>query len=332
MIRGRRNIGIAVLKIYMLFMIVVCHFIDGDSINGMVKPFVDSGGAAVPVFFFVSFYYFNIRNYDELLNRFNRLLIPQCFFSIGSFLLYLLIPLNNKIVIYVRDKISFWDLLVQLVFGASLDPPLWFFVDMIWVTMILGIGMLIPKRNISFLIVILTVAVYLQYSGHNYRIFQELPSYMKWTCGRFAELIPISVIGILAGRYNVLERMKDKYRITGICVSVVWLYLLKHYSFFTSVDGFYYQGLYFLVYALAITTLFYCLPFELLPSRIQNILYTWQKYNVGILGFHYLVYGIYTSISNTVSLIFVDCLFIYGLCLGITLVLSKIPAIRKAVS
>ena len=322
------NTGISMLKIWLVMSVVVCHFLDTEK-YGAIRIFTDYGGTAVPVLVLISFLLTNMavnNNNNQIRKRLSRLFLPQCFFAILYFAIYK--------VMYM-DKYNLDDLLWQIVFGSSINAPMWFVSDMIMISILFYTVFRIFKgeSGIAIIICIGGVAVFSQYTGINYSVFGRLPDYAKWSLGRVTELIPVAVIGVILSYYKIMDKIINHKVVTLLC-AVIGLYFCN-LGIFSSCDGFYYQGMYYIVSATCLTVLFWTLPFDRLPKQIKIIINNWSRYNMGIIATHYLIKSFYDVLINhgeVLRLSIVECLGIYILSLIISIIAAQMPIeiIRKS--
>lgn len=317
------DVGISVFKIYLVMAIVVCHFLNTEIPNPWNILFTSVGNFAVPALVFISFSYLNIK--DSVFKRLKRLVLPHIFFSIISFALYYL-GINSTLTSLVMNEVTWKDFLSQILFGASTNPPMWFFVNLIYLTLILSFVYKIKSKSLKFIILnlMLMIAIWLQYSGRNLFIFENLPSYIKWSTGRIVELLPIAIIGTFFSEFNLLEKVKRNWQyslIISICIIFV-----DHYCYvFKDINGFGYQGMRMIIVPLFMTILIYSLPLCKLGFNHAKYLHNIAKYGVGIIGFHYLVCSVYIQIFGRRGDTLLFGLLIYSISFFITLVITLIP-------
>lgn len=145
------NIGLAFLRIWMCFEVVIDHFKDWNGIQVMDlnQPFrvlFQFGGIAVPVFMLMSFTLSNIEEIitsdnSKIKHRMYRLLIPQLFWTLVYFFIYWLIDLRKNLDL-IKDFSDFWW---QLFLGHSINQTTWYQIDLIMLTVIFVIAYKILK-------------------------------------------------------------------------------------------------------------------------------------------------------------------------------------------
>lgn len=212
--------GIGVLKILLCFCVILIHYGQGSEITKHFNAFMSS---AVPCFMIITFY-FNGKmlldgNRKKLRIRIVKLVKPCIGWASIYFIIYKLMY-NLKL----RDYDLKWkDLLWQLITGHSYNAPLWYMYDLIVLTIVFGIILCMcqNKYNIMLVFLLIVSIVYL-YSGLN-GIFNELIGQLKWTLGRFAEMLPYSIMGLLVGLNNdKLEKIKYPYKLGGLGILLIF--------------------------------------------------------------------------------------------------------------
>lgn len=322
------NTGISMLKIWMAMSIVVCHFLDTEFASKLSCVFTIYGGGAVSVFIFISFLLSDVKftgSLKRISHRVYRLFFPQLFFAIVYFIFYTVVlsPTNDLMAGDCDIKSLCW----QLIFGTALNPPMWYFSVLLILTILfyLIFALFKGEKGIIISILVAGIAIFMSYSGINYRLFCNLPDYSKWTLGRFVELIPIAVCGIIFSYYKVMNKFSNHKRTIAVICLVILLLVYK-FNLFNSCDGFYYQGVRQIVIAIGLGCLFWCLPFERLPQKIRNIINQWSQYNVGIIATHYLIKALYNNIINDARrLSLLECLIMYTFALIISVMGAHIP-------
>lgn len=322
------NMGISILKIWMVMSIVVCHFLNTEGASKLSHLFTIYGGTGVSVFVFLSFSLSEvvyIRNRKRIGRKIRRLLLPQCFFAVLYFITYTLIILPTEDVL--QGSVGIRSLFWQMLLGAALNPPMWYIADLLILTIFFYwiFSFFRNEKGIIIAILIVVVAILMEYSGFNYELWQGLPNDSKWTVGRFFELIPTAVVGIFFSYYKIMDQLSDHRPVAVVICSVVLILIYKA-DINNNWKGFYYQGLYQVVTAVCLSGLFWNLPFEKLPERVKTFINRWSCYNMGIIALHYLVKAFYNTFINEVRrLSLSECLFIYAAALAITILGAHIP-------
>lgn len=331
------NTGISILKIWMVMSIVVCHFLEVENAPAISRVFTIYGGMAVPVLIFLSFFLTNLgKRSDEskIIHRLYRLILPHVFFTLFYFVVYMFVePWGG--VTKCSDQLRFKDFLLQLFFGSDINPPMWFLVDLIILSILFYSIFYFCKgeKGIIVSIILSGISIWMQYSGINFQQWSIFSDYVKWTMGRLIELIPVATLGVIFSFYEVEKKLLEhRYVIFSGCV--VSLILLHRYQFFLFCDGFQYQGIYYLVIACFLSSLFYVFPFEKIPKWVCVLFNKWSSFNVGIIAIHYMVRSmLYTFFGwEQERLSLGKSLLVYGISMFISILGANIPIkiIRKA--
>ena len=190
------------------------------------------------------------------------------------------------------------------------------------------------------------LALYFQYSGKNGAIFDNVvwpegfrTDYVTYPIGRFCEVIPYAVLGIILCNYKVFERVKNLWK-SIIISSLLILYLMFNYQLFAGVERqFGYSGLRYILLGTVSVFLFYFLPLHWLPNIIKNTISFFAKYTMAVYFMHRLVAAV---LYNTQLCIWLrlrpgsihDCIIIYICCVLIAWLISLIPVklIKDAVA
>ncbi|MDE6846216.1 MAG: acyltransferase [Lachnospiraceae bacterium] len=168
------KVAISVLKIFMAFEVVLCHFwtinIKTDGILGM---FYFLKRIAAPTFMIISFYVCERRiaffDLAYLKRRALQLYSPNAFWAIIYFvILWMGQYFNNSFSCHITDL--FW----QLLFGCSkpLNGQMWFSIDLIILTFFFAIMYKILRRKFAYIMCFcIAFSFVLQYSNINYKLW-----------------------------------------------------------------------------------------------------------------------------------------------------------------
>lgn len=318
----RFNYGIALLKVWMCFEVVMCHFdvgvisVKSYDILRLSKEF------AVPCFMFISFYYFaklDFNDLDNIKSRMLRLIAPHISWSIIYFFVYMLTS-NDSITN------ALLKLVLQIAFGHTLNAAMWFQVDLIVITALYIWGK--RKENINLMklsIIGLVIAYAMQYTGINYEIFSKFPYSMSYTLGRIAEMFPFAAAGYLLGSKNLLMDIDLKIKklfLYGILGMIVGGYMLR--SYLLRGKGFGYNGgIDILITTCLISIFFYCLS-DLMPKILLPFVKKFASYTMGIYFSHNLIGRILLEFFPKGNGI-IFSLMVFGVALIFCWIISKIP-------
>ena len=312
------------------FMVIVCHFGNGVP---YLKPLFAS--VVVPIFITLSFYFLtqkiskkNITLPEELniyKQRLLRLFLPLTIWNVIYFTIYNLV---------LKKEVSWTDFLWQLTTGHSnsLNPPMWFMVNLIMLTLLFGIIISFYKKYSSFIFFfILIFSYYLQYTEFNYYLYHNLRFELKWPLGRFIEVAPFMSIGYFMGKYEILKIFKEQIKLQGkallfwIVFSVFMFFYINTYSHNPIASGFHYSGIKNAKLAIIIIIFFNLLPFKKLKNLPYAFLFS-TKYSMGIYCTHILVEKfIHPYLYSGDSLLYCYIIFLasYMFCFLIDLVFNQ---------
>lgn len=313
------NIGLAILRIIMCFMVILCHCWDASNAKGLLFM-VQIRSYAVPVFMIMSFMFMqdNLVEHDKekMKRRFERLLIPQ----VGWAIIYYVVCGLMDTFFQLNQGYNFQDLLWQIFTGHSFNATMWYQTDLIAITILFLVIIIIFKENSTYVLFILgAFSLFMQYSGLNL-YFDDWRFELKYPLGRFFEMLPLAVLGFLISHNKILEKVK-KYRYITIGTCMYFLFMLKKYDIFTSMDefGYGYSGIENIVVSLFFIGLFYCLPFERVSIKFKNTIRILTSYTMGIYCMHRLIASIINVVIsilhlNIVTNSFGICILIYIIC------------------
>lgn len=219
----------------------------------------------------------------------------------------------------------------QLLTGTGpLNATMWYQVDLIIITILTVVifKCLSPRYAIACIWGLGSVALFMQYSGMNIAIFENSTYAIQYSMGRLCEMMPYVTIGILLCYFNILRRY-EKNRICIIISCLFGIYFISNYSVFTKLEGYGYQGAYYIVMAILLISLFYYFPFNMLPDKLCHIINQTSKYTLGIYCMHRCVMTVLDSYvfpkSNIQVNSFLECVIVFILSFIISFIGSKIP-------
>lgn len=316
------NIGLAILRTIMSFMVVLCHCWDASEARGILKVFSCVRGFAVPVFMLMSFILVQQtlveHKKSKIICRFERLLIPHFGWAVIYWVIFLLIDS----IFNTHFEHGITDIIWQILFGHSpqLIPVMWYQVNLIWLTLLFLIIICAFKKNYESVLLILGgVALIVQYSGIN-MIFDTWRWELKYPLGRFAEMLPIAVVGFMISSHKILDKLKSHMWIV-IISSIITIGIDGLYGFFSSVPGYGYSGVRMTVVGMAFVAMFFVIPFDRLDDRIKQIIGIMTNCTMGTYCMHLLVSRILNNVISHCNIpitinSFGECIFIWILCFG----------------
>lgn len=237
--------GIQILRMLLCLWIVLAHCckIRNNFLKTLllVKPF------HVPIFFIISFYFFYGKLYLRSLNkikiRFGRLLLPYIIYPI------IILLLNNVFSLVANlnspyRKLTFFDLIIQLIFGIGIHNIFWFQFFVIFLSVFFLIIALIFKNKFLLILQLILIICYsLQYSGLVFKYFITFKEKPYRKMGSIVEIIPFTVTGLTLASYNLIKeinKIKEKNKI--IFINIIILFFIEKYHFIRSARGFRYPG------------------------------------------------------------------------------------------
>ena len=331
------NVGISLLRIWMCFEVILCHFKywDNEPILFPYNYLKSFQNLAVPTFMLLAFILTDINKFskdeNKIKNRYYRLVLPQVFWTIIYFLLYYILDyfLNTKLENGIKD------FFFQLILGHSINKALWFQINLIWLTtlFIFVFKKFKKEKAIKITLILGVLAIFLEYSNINYAVFNvyiKLPSnietYIIYPLGRFIEVLPYAVVGILINQYKLLDKLK-KYKTYIILISIIVLIVLplKENNLLIPL-GYQYQGILKIIISICLLCTFYYMSFDKINEKVKLFINNIAKLTMGVYFIHNLV-G--TLIFQTNILKYTgslkDSILIYIISLTIVFILSKVP-------
>lgn len=282
------NIGLCILRIYCCYEVICCHYLKSN--DSFILAFGRS--YAVPIFMLLSFVLSadKINSADKLFLRLKRLCIP--FWGWG--LLYWIAYIGlSHFGLATRPTVS--QLLWQEIFGAPVNPPLWFMSNQILLTVFVYFIIKICKSKKSKNIVascMIFVSLFLQYTGIASDLINSIKienGLIATTIGRFIPMITYAMLGILVVNNNLLSILeKNKKVLVGICVCLIGTILYACNTEYT-ISGFGYEGIVSIILSLCIVLLCYFVPADKLPLRVRKVIVEMSKYILGIYCMHIMV-------------------------------------------
>ena len=352
------NYGIAILKIWMCFEVVLFHFKTWDVSRDTVYGFTGIlkyiawyfKDIAVPVFMLLAFILTDIivlsTDKEKRKKRLYRLIVPVLFWAIVYYIVIRIIDNSNGTITIHGISDLFW----QIIAGHVYNKTLWFqsLLIIITVLFVLFIRLLKPKVGMIVCLLLGLVCLFLQYSSILLHIKEfEWPtniagtffdkSYVVNTLGRLFEMIPYAALGMLLYKYSLFE--KARKRIGIILISLTAIIFLLSFPVFLAIDGFYYQGIEKIVLAFFSVLFFYAIPFIHIPQIIKKAIRMVSSHIMAVYYMHRLIGLVLynTSLSSLLNMkqgSLYDCVLIFLISLLFAFMGSKIPvkAIKESFS
>lgn len=283
------NYGLAILKVYLAFLVEIIHNFNRNSSNNKIINIITRGLIhPVPSFFILSFYFMCSSlisiNIKKFYSRLERLFIPYIFWPIIIWLI------NNLFNLKYNGKFinTFFALKYQLLYGHVYMAQFWFLWSLIVITLIFNIIISIFKRSFLFILQILLLISYLlQYSGFIYtNIFLKYPFHKQYTLSRIFGMLPLGITGFILGLYNVINIMK-KNRIKFIIFCIIIFKLINNYNVFVNQQTNLYFGIKLNIDACCVIFIFSLFPLDQIENKyIKKFLILITNHSAGIFYLH----------------------------------------------
>lgn len=326
-----KNSGICLLRIWVCFHVVLCHFWNANEAADILLPFSVMREYAVSTSMVLSFYLvhktFVSRDKKRMGKRIWRIAWPQ----IGWTLIYWgVYELFSKIFnLNWSNGIS--DFLLQLLTGhvMNINPTMWFQVVMLAITLLFVIVFMIcePKTGLIISIVLGASAIALRYSGITTLLFSNLPYELKYPLGRFFEMIPYAVVGNALAYWNFFERIRKFKWISftvAIFVTLLSVLLIPDEAVLSFGD----HGIKGLFIACGMVAAAYVIPIERIPAKVHSFIEFVSRYTLGIYCGHRFVGKFFEIALKRFGIkteTFLICVCLYVVCFMIMFVISKLP-------
>lgn len=334
--KDKYNYGIGLAKIFLTFVIVLCHFWnsgEASELSGLLYCFARAKSIAVLVFFMISFYFFENSinaNSKYIKKRLLRLYIPLLCWGLIYYIAFLII--STKLPSILLGEINFQSLLWQITLGSSLSlcPPLWYLGDLIIITLFSTLLYRCLGKNKAFgiLIAISILCIFIEYQGLNYHFFKDRAYQFKYSLGRIIEVFPCTCIGIGVSRID-FKKLQSAYRLIACAILIILVILLDRFNLNLPLkDSLGYAGAGLLLFAACFFAIMVILPLNQLPQLIRSILKNLADYSLGIYCIHWLIGTLFSYLMATTKHSihrFTHCIIIWLICYLFALAFSKIP-------
>lgn len=306
------NIGIRILRIFLSFMVVIDHFYNWKKLHKYYYILYYH----IPSFFLISFYFtyktlisFNIK---KIKLRLERLLIPYFSWSIISWL----IRIFYYYIMKKKCSHSLKDFIANLINGHIFNVVLWFQNILILLTFKFLIIIYLFRNNyLTIFQLLLIISYILQYSGANYKFFNNFYRHTSSTFGRLFEALPNAVTGFFLALIDIINLINNKKKSKkSFIFSLLFLILISKYEVFAEIKTFKYGGIRLNLGAFCIFISFSLIPNTIYKFNLRNyIIKQMTNYTGGIYFTHYLIgKGYICSSFNIIkNKTILGCLFIY---------------------
>ena len=203
---------------------------------------------------------------------------------------------------------------------------LWFQYNLIFTTLLMIIIQLLFKQNtILILINLWNLSYFLQFSNINYNNFSKYNFYIKYTFGRFFEILPYCITGFILSYTKLIDTLK-KYRTQTIFIIISnFIFIIKS-NIFIRVNGFMYQGINLYISSVSLFIVISLIPLHTNKNKmaIIKIIKMLSNHTSGI---YYLHVPIKNYLNNYILLIknktFLGCIIIIIFCYFISIALTN---------
>jgi len=286
---NKLNYGLAILKAYLSFKVIIIHFFKINSTNNkIILNIVTNKISPVPSFFIISFYFMcnNLLSlkFKLLLKRLERLLIPYIIWPNIMWVVNTI--LKNKYD--DKNPYTFEILKLQLLYGHMYMAQFWFLWNLIIMTIIYYLIIFVFRKNSLFIFhLLLLISYQLQYSGYIYNhFFVKFPYYNRYTISRFFGMLPLSVTGYTLGIFKIINIIQQN-RTKSLIFSVIIYKMINNYKIFASQPGIIYYGVNLNIIAICIIFIFSLFHSDKIRNHsIQKLIIFLTKYSGGIFYLH----------------------------------------------
>lgn len=315
----RFNVGLALLKFWMCFEVVMVHAWSLSTSSGVAPAgtgFIHLMRAyAVPVFMPLAFFFaaekFAVHDGAWLRSRFVRLVLPFAFWSTLAFATWrvLSIWIPEFAMALVPPKVgAFWSpgcggepvpisfeyLGLQLLLGTTrtLGSQMWFQAVLIILTAFFaGFFRLVKPRFVTGgLVLLFAAAAMMEHAGLNRWLFEGFRYEVCNPLGRVVSMMPYAAVGLFLGaRQSSLANLSGGARALGALLGIGVVAFLVNYPVFVDPPGFYYKGFKMLFVALGLIAAFHCLPFDRLPPGAVKAVQFLTRFTMGVYFVHILL-------------------------------------------
>jgi len=316
------NYGLAILKSYLAFLVVLSHqFSKKTTKNKIILKLTKKMNYHVPCFFIMSFYLMcnNLISFNanKIIKRFIRLFIPY----IGwPFIILLINKIYNK---NIKKKFpeSFETLKLQLMWGTAYIGQFWFQWDLIVTTLIFVVIIFIFRKHYLFILqFLLLLFYYFQYTGNYFKKFLHLNKNNIYTIGRMFEMIPLGITGFTLGFYDIISRL-HKFKFKTLFFSLLIEIFINNYKIFTIIGGLVYQGIELNIKSVCIIFIFSVFPSEIIKNTyLKKYILLITKYSAGIFYLHISIRDYLIDHNDNIKKgTFIGSIINYFICYSISL-------------
>lgn len=323
------NVGIALLKNIFAFLVITLFYWEVNRTTAGVKGWLAYFAEfSVYAFTFLSFFLnepgISGSKRGFLGDRLMRLLIPY----VGWAIIYWIVAWIVGRFAEERYDITFRILLNQLLTGNSsaLNPVLWFSLDMVLITLLfVGISALF-KRNATIVYWVLTIVFVIFQFISPESFLRGLHTEIFATANWLIKMLPFASLGMALSLNNADKGVRE-HRIISFVLATLIIWGVRLGGRYIAMPTFVWA-----IFAVpAVSVLFYVLPFDLLPGKVNRFLSGLLDRTAGIYEMQVLVGMIIHYFAShraffVETYTFRDCILIYAVCWVLALVISLIPS------
>ena len=314
MMKKEFNVGLAILKLWMCYEVVMVHAWNAWGYQKGEWPFgselvKEMRAYAVPVFMLITFYLaaakFRANDGDWLKKRFARLVTPHVFWSVLAFVTWWALASAFPTFGMDASNGAFWTsackdpstpvtfeyLGLQLLFGTTrtLGSQMWFQSVLIILTGLFAVFFrLVKPRYVTWgLAVVFLGAAMAEHSGLNRWLFEGFRYEICNPAGRIIPMMPYAALGLFFGAYKpVFSAFETGRRWALVAIGAAIAVFLLNFDVFVVPPGFYYRGFKMLFVAFGLVMAFGFLPTGKLPERVCTAVVWASRYSMGVYFVH----------------------------------------------
>ena len=298
------NYSLAILKVFLAFLVVVAHNFNRNSTKNETIIFITINRKLhVPSFYIMSFYFMATHlfslNIKILLKRLIRLLIPYIGWPI------ILYKINRYLNLHYHKNFpdSNEELKMQLMFGNRFDHPFWFQLDMMIITVAFYIIIFIFRKFSLFILEILIILIYsVQYSGINCALyFEKYLGRDSYLVIFLLDSIPYAIVGFILGFYKVLDII-EKHKIKTLVLSFLVFKLIADYNVFRLITISPYPGVHLNIQSICLIFMFSLFPSRYITNQyIKKFLHFLTSYTAGVFYLHVPIHAYFRDYSYNIK-------------------------------
>lgn len=306
--RTKYNLGLELLRALMCYGVVATHFWNPWEFYHLTvnipRPlwFVAvMRNYAVPVFMLMAFYFATAKFISGdgawLRARFRRLFVPYWGWSLVTFAVFGLLAFR-----FPAFAVTGRDLGWQLLLGTdkAIGSHMWFQSVLIILTALMAgtFRLVRPTRAVWALVILFLLAVAVEYSGLNFKLFSPLVFEAKNPLGRVFPMLSYACVGMLLGLHRTGFRafgLVERWVVSAIGFAMAAVFV--NFPVFGVPEGFFYRGLNMLSVAVALFAAFGALPTERVPEKAARALLAVSRLSMGVYFTHILVGRLLTEFA-----------------------------------